>query len=77
MFFFIMNYDSVKVVKFYNLLVSVVKLNFCEVDVRIIVMKLLFRLWLDWLNCVYVINDLDMSCFVVMFGRIEEVLFCK
>jgi hypothetical protein len=77
MFLLIMNHDSVKAVKLYNSLVSVVKSNLCEVDARITAMKLLFRLRSDWSNRVYVTNDLDTSRPAATLGRTEEALFRK
>ncbi|KAK0392379.1 hypothetical protein NLU13_1874 [Sarocladium strictum] len=77
MFLLTMNHDSVKAVKLYNSLVTVVKSNLCEVDARLTAMKLLFRLRSDWANRVYVTNDLDTSRPATALGRTEDALFRK
>ncbi|OTA02661.1 Rap-RAN GTPase activating protein tuberin [Trichoderma parareesei] len=77
MFMRLMNFHNDKSVKLFNVLVSIAKLDHCEVDARLTAMKLLFRLRADWADRVFITNNLDAMSTATTLLRTEGSLAKK
>lgn len=74
LFMCLMDTDSEKSTKMYNLLVGFAKSAHCETDARLTAMKLLFRLRSDWANRIFVTNDLEVDSLAALLCRTKASL---
>ncbi|RFU78811.1 gtpase activating [Trichoderma arundinaceum] len=77
MFMRLMNFHNDKSLKLFNVLVSIAKLDHCEVDARLTAMKLLFRLRADWADRIFITNNLDAMSTATTLFRTESSLAKK
>lgn len=72
MFMQTMNFHGGKSVKLFHALVNIAKSNSGELDARLTVMKLLFRLRADWANRVFVTRILETNFLAASLCRTED-----
>lgn len=77
MFVQVMNSDGPKSAKLYSSLVHIARSNHCEIDARLTVMKLLFRLRADWANRIFVTKVLETNFLAAGICRTEASLARK
>ena len=72
MFLQTMNFHGGKSVKLFHAMVNISKSANCEVDARLTVMKLLFRLRADWANRIFVTQILETNFLAASLCRTED-----
>jgi hypothetical protein len=73
-FVHVMHTDTIKAIRVFSLLVSMVKSNSTQSDARLTAMKLLFRLRADWANRVYITTFTETEHLAASLYRTEESL---
>ncbi|KAF4978127.1 hypothetical protein FZEAL_5459 [Fusarium zealandicum] len=77
MFVETMDFHNGKSIRLYNALVNIAKSDHCEVDARLTVMKLLFRLRADWANRIFINKELETNFLAPSICRTPETLVKK
>ncbi|RDA86590.1 hypothetical protein CP532_5999 [Ophiocordyceps camponoti-leonardi (nom. inval.)] len=77
MFLRVINSRGEKSVRLFNALVGIARAGHCEVDARLMAMKLLFRLRADWANRVFVTDDAEHSFLANAMCRTEASIAKK